>query len=72
MTCVAQIEAQKAKKLAIETTAVVVPDHLTIDPMHSDRMNCAKNTMLLTMAMSVPRPRICAPFCGLVAASSSN
>lgn len=52
----ALIAPHKLKKLAIETTAVVVPDHVTIVPMQSDKMNCAKNTMLLTMAISVPNP----------------
>lgn len=72
MTCVAHIDAQNAKKLAIDTTAVVVPDHLTIDPMHIDRMNCAKNTILLTIAMSVPSPRICARSSGVFVASRAN
>lgn len=72
MTCVAHIDAQNAKKLAIDTTAVVVPDHLTMDPMHNDRMNCAKNTILLTIAMSVPSPRICARSSGVLVASRAN
>lgn len=71
MTCVAQIAPQKLKKLAIDTTAVVVPDHMTIVPMHKDKMNCAKNTMLLTMAISVPNPRICAS-CVFEPVSTSN
>lgn len=58
MICEAQIEPQNARKLAIQITAAVVPDHLTSEPMHSDKMNCARNTMLLTMAMSVPSPLI--------------
>lgn len=61
MTCVALIAPQKLRKLATLTTAVVVPDHITIEPIHSDKINCAKNTILLTMAMSVPRPRTSVP-----------
>lgn len=38
--------------------------------MHNDKMNCAKKTMLLTMAMSVPKPRICAP-CEFVASTAN-
>lgn len=72
MIRVAQIAAQKAKKLAVETTAVVVPDHATIDPMHKDSMNCARNTILLTIAISVPSPRICALSGELSAASMAN
>lgn len=70
--CVAHIEAQNAKKLAIDTTAVVVPDHFTIEPMHIDKMNCAANTILLTIAMSVPSPRICARSSGVFVASIAN
>lgn len=55
----AQIAPQKLKKLAVEITAVVVPDHFTIDPMHRDKINCAKKTILLTIAISVPSPLIC-------------
>lgn len=69
---VAQIAAHNAKKLAVETTAVVVPDHVTIDPMHSDSMNWARNTILLTIAISVPRPLICAWSGELSAASMAN
>lgn len=61
MICVALIAPQKLRKLATLTTAVVVPDQITIDPMHKDRMNWARNTMLLTIAMSVPRPRTSVP-----------
>lgn len=64
--------AQNAKKLAVETTDVVVPDHVTIVPMHIDKMNCAKNTMLLTIAMSVPSPLICALSVVFSAASTAN
>lgn len=69
---VAQQAAQNAKKLATETTAVVVPDQVTIDPMHIDRINCAKNTMLLTIAISVPSPLICALSGEVSAASMAN
>lgn len=46
-----------AKTLAAQTTAVVEPTAETMEPMHKDRMNWAKNTMDDTMATSVPRPR---------------
>ena len=36
-----------------------VPDAATMDPMREERMNCARKTMQLTMAMSVPMPRTC-------------
>ena len=72
MICVAEIAPQKAKKLATETTAVVVPLHETIEPMHIDKMNWARNTMLLTMATSVPRPRNSVPSLASPLASTSN
>lgn len=72
MICVADMAPQKLKKLATETTAVVVPDHATIEPMQIDRMNCAKNTMLLTMATSVPSPRTCVPNFASPSTSTSN
>lgn len=72
MICVALNAPHKLRKLAIETTAVVVPDHFTIVPMQMDRMNCAKKTMLLTMATSVPRPRTCEPTSSSPSAFSSN
>ena len=34
-----------------------IPELATMVPMRDDRMNCARNTMQLTMAMSVPMPR---------------
>lgn len=39
MTCVAHIAPQKLRKLAVDTTAVVVPDHFTIVPMQIDKIN---------------------------------
>lgn len=57
MTCVATMAPQKLRKLATPTTAVVVPARLTMLPMHMERMNWARKTMLLTMATSVPKPR---------------
>lgn len=72
MICVADNAPQKLKKLATLTTAVVVPDHVTIVPMHIDKMNCAKNTMLLTMAMSVPKPRTSVPSFASPSAVNSN
>lgn len=71
MTCVAEMAPQKLKKLATEITAVVVPDHVTIVPMHNDKINCAKKTMLLTIAISVPSPLICAP-CDFEFGSTAN
>lgn len=56
ITCVAEMAPHKLKKLATATTAVVVPDHATIEPIQIDSINWARNTILLTMAMSVPRP----------------
>lgn len=53
-----------AKKLRMDaalTTVVVVPNRLTKYPINMERMNCARNTMLLTMPTSVPRPRSCVP-----------
>lgn len=70
--CVAHMAPQKLRKLAVDTTAAVVPDHATIEPIQIDRMNCAKNTMLLTMATSVPRPRTCVPLFASPLVSSSN
>lgn len=72
MICVALNAPHKLRKLAIETTAVVVPDHFTIVPIQMDKMNCAKKTILLTIATSVPRPRICVPTCSSPSAFNSN
>lgn len=70
--CVAQMAPQKLKKLAVDTTAVVVPDNVTIVPIQIDKMNCAKNTMLLTIATSVPSPRTCGSGFGAPSVPSSN
>lgn len=72
MICVALIAPQKLRKLATLTTAVVVPDQITIEPMHKDSTNCARNTMLLTMATSVPRPRTSVPTIATPVASVAN
>lgn len=72
MICVALIAPQKLRKAATLTTAVVVPDQITILPMHSDRMNWARNTMLLTMATSVPSPRTSVPVIAAPSASRVN
>lgn len=69
---VAVIAPQKLKKLAILTTAVVVPDMLTIVPMHKERINWAKKTILLTIAISVPSPRTLDPNLDEPFPSSSN
>lgn len=42
---------------AATTTVTVDPVWAMMEPMDSDRMNCARNTMQLTMATSVPMPR---------------
>lgn len=63
---------QKLKNAETPTTAVVVPAHITMVPMQSDRINCARNTMLLTIAMSVPIPRTTVPNFGSPASFSSN
>lgn len=57
MTFVAESAPQKLRKLATDTTDVVVPDQVIIVPMHIESTNWARKTMLLTIAMSVPRPR---------------
>jgi len=41
-------------------------------PMDADRRNWAMKTMLLTMATSVPRPRVCELTCLSPLASSEN
>lgn len=56
MTCVAVKAPQAASRLAAHTTAVVDPTAEMIEPMHEERMNCARKTMDDTMATSVPRP----------------
>lgn len=72
MTCEADSAPQKLRKLATLTTAVVVPVHNTIDPIHRDRINCAKNTILLTIAISVPKPRSSVPSFAFPSAVTSN
>lgn len=69
---VAAIAPHKLKKLAVATTAVVVPDIRTIVPMQMERKNCARNTMLLTTAISVPKPRALELKLGVPVPSSSN
>lgn len=53
---------QAAKVLATPTTAVVVPETLTMVPRPHESINCAKNTIEETIAMSVPNPRT-SPLC---------
>lgn len=53
----AEIAPQNARKAATPATAAVVPAQLTILPMQIERVNCARNTIELTIATSVPRPR---------------
>lgn len=72
MICVADIAPQKLKKLATLTTAVVVLVTETMVPIHNDNINCAKNTMLLTMAISVPKPLSSIPSFGVPSAVNSN
>lgn len=57
MICVAEMAPQAASVLATQTTAVVVPDLLTIVPKQQESKNCARKTIDETMAISVPRPR---------------
>lgn len=71
MTCVAAMDPKKARALATLTTAVVVPDIDTIVPMQRDRINWARNTMLETIATSVPRPRTWLVF-GVPSGHNSN
>uniref|UniRef100_A0A2M4DBD3 Putative secreted protein n=1 Tax=Anopheles darlingi TaxID=43151 RepID=A0A2M4DBD3_ANODA len=64
---------QKLSRAATLTTAVVVPLQATMEPMQMDSTNCARNTMLLTMATSVPSPRILsAGFFTMPVLSTSN
>jgi len=58
---VADIAPHKPRMAAKLTTVVVVPKKLTIYPIHMERMNCARKTMLLRIATSVPSPRSCVP-----------
>lgn len=69
---VAERAPQKLRKLAVDTTAVVVPDTETIVPIHIDNINWAKNTMLLTMATSVPSPLTDDPSFAVPSVSNSN
>ena len=48
---------QAANVLATPTTAVVVPEILTMVPKQQESKNCAKKTIEETIAMSVPNPR---------------
>ena len=57
-TWVAQTEPKKLKIAAIKMTATVLPVASTTEPAKVDRTNWAINTILLTMATSVPRPRM--------------
>lgn len=47
---------QKLRKAATLTTAVVVPVQDTIVPIQIERINCARKTIELTIATSVPSP----------------
>jgi hypothetical protein len=58
---VADIAPHKPRMEAILTTVVVVAKMLKMYPIHTDRMNWARNTMLLKIATSVPSPRSCVP-----------
>ena len=48
---------QVLRTAAITTTIVVVPAAVTIEPTQRLSTNCARKTMLETMATSVPSPR---------------
>lgn len=54
---VADNAPQAASVLATPTTAVVVPEILTIVPRQQESKNCARNTIDDTIATSVPSPR---------------
>ena len=58
MTKFAVIEPQKLRNAAATITATVDPDAAMMEPIVSERMNCARNTMQLTIPTSVPIPRI--------------
>ena len=53
----ALIAARKLKMAAATTTVTVLSTRSIMDPRNVERINCAKNTILLTTAISVPRPR---------------
>lgn len=72
MTRVALIAPQKLKKAAVPTTAVVVSVIETICPITQERMNCARKTMELTMATSVPIPRFSPEYLDSPVSDSSN
>lgn len=57
MIWVAKKAPHAASVLATQTTAVVVPDQLTMVPKQHESKNWARKTMDDTMATSVPRPR---------------
>jgi len=69
---VADKAPQKLRKLAVLITAVVVPDIFMIVPIHKDKRNWAKKTMLLMIATSVPNPRNPDPSFAAPLLSNSN
>ncbi len=64
MTKFAVTAPQKLRNEAATITATVDPDAAMIDPMDRERMNCARNTMQLTIPTSVPMPRTCFALAG--------
>lgn len=72
MTCVALIAPQKLRKAAVLTTAVVVCVIETICPINKDKMNCARKTIELTIATSVPMPLFSAEYLDSPVSESSN
>jgi hypothetical protein len=72
MTLVALIAPQKLKNAAVPTTAVVVCVMATTCPMMHERMNCARNTIELTIATSVPIPRVSPEYFDSPVSESSN
>ena len=72
MTRVAATAPHRARDEATATTVTVEPTTLMSVPMHMESMNCARNTMELTMATSVPSPRSCVHATAAPLASTSN
>ena len=70
MTNDAQIAPQKLKTDADTMTAVVELTAWIIDPMVKDRMNCARNTIVLTIPTE--KIRICFLRCVSIAHSSAE
>lgn len=66
------MDAQNANVLATLTTEVVVPESETMVPIQIDNTNCARKTILETIAISVPNPRTCPQFLSSPSGVNSN